>query len=472
MKLPMKTTTVFSALFILCCLAARPASAMPSKEELSKAEPLVQEVMKSEMEALRLNKKTRAQVGAAAFALAKEAQAPAEKYLLLTGAFEQSLRGGAYDEALAALDELKRAIPDFPEKDEFALLDKAVRSISSSKGDALRERHATLAKRINNRARLEKLLEQSKKAPADKPLHFRVATYRVYFDDWASALDEFELSDNASCAAAAKAEKDASTPKSKVADLWWDATPLKPDFLTTALRAHAVSLYRTALSDNTLTGLQRIAAEKRVKEHEAELAAAAAEKNSATKKAPVDRPYDEELEYLESDGGQWLETGFSLPEKGRYSIEIKVSYLPSAPEMDFWGNFGLDKSILVGQFGGLVFGYNKGAPRIDGKPEKVAVTHVIKLEINGGKRSLFVDGACIGSGAYVHSGEPLCLFAGGKNYKCARVKIHYFKIQRDGRAVLDMIPVMKEGTPFMYDKVSKKMRAGSGARKLLAPAKK
>ncbi len=285
----MKTPAIL--LTLATCLLSLPLLSMPTPQEIAAAEPLVQEVMKSEMEALRLNKKTRAQVGAAAFALAKEAQAPAEKYLLLTGAFEQSLRGGAYDEALAALDELKRAIPDFPEKDEFALLDKAVRSISSSKGDALRERHATLAKRINNRARLEKLLEQSKKAPADKPLHFRVATYRVYFDDWASALDEFELSDNASCAAAAKAEKDASTPRSKVADLWWDATPLKPDFLTTALRAHSVSLYRTALSDNTLSGLQRIAAEKRVKEYESELAAASAPAPQSSSMGSKRNPY-------------------------------------------------------------------------------------------------------------------------------------------------------------------------------------
>jgi cyclophilin family peptidyl-prolyl cis-trans isomerase len=62
--------------------------------EIAAAEPLVQEVMKAEMDALRSGKKTREQVGDAAVALAKAAQAPAEKYILLTGALDYYMRGG------------------------------------------------------------------------------------------------------------------------------------------------------------------------------------------------------------------------------------------------------------------------------------------------------------------------------------------------------------------------------------------
>ncbi len=46
------------------------ADAMPTAEEIAAAEPLVQEVMKAEMDALRSGKKTREQVGDAAVALA------------------------------------------------------------------------------------------------------------------------------------------------------------------------------------------------------------------------------------------------------------------------------------------------------------------------------------------------------------------------------------------------------------------
>ena len=43
-------------------------NAMPTAEEIAAAEPLVQEVMKAEMDALRSGKKTREQVGDAAVA--------------------------------------------------------------------------------------------------------------------------------------------------------------------------------------------------------------------------------------------------------------------------------------------------------------------------------------------------------------------------------------------------------------------
>ena len=54
--------------------------AMPTAEEIAAAEPLVQEVMKAEMTAMRNGKKTREQVGDTAAALAKEAR-PADKKL-------------------------------------------------------------------------------------------------------------------------------------------------------------------------------------------------------------------------------------------------------------------------------------------------------------------------------------------------------------------------------------------------------
>ena len=56
--------TLFSFLLSL------PLLSMPTAEEIAAAEPLVQEVMKAEMDALRSGKKTREQVGDAAVALA------------------------------------------------------------------------------------------------------------------------------------------------------------------------------------------------------------------------------------------------------------------------------------------------------------------------------------------------------------------------------------------------------------------
>ena len=440
--------------------------AMPTAEEIAAAEPLVQEVMKAEMDALRSGKKTREQVGDAAVALAKAAQAPAEKYILLTGAFDYYMRGGAYDKAASALEAVRKAVPDWKGSDEFALIDKAMRVVAFGKGGPVRERYEELKERQQYASRLKKALAQAKAKPSDKKLQFQVATYSAALGHWPQAVDAFLAANSPACAAAAKLEKE-SAPPAKIADAWWSVVDIRPAFLSSAIRAHAVDLYKKALDSNSLAGLQKVAAEKRIQE-----ASAAEGLEQTASKIPASKFYDKELEFIESDGGQWIETEFSLAAKGRYSIEIKTSYLPAGPEMDFWGNFGGAGGMLVGQFGGLVFGYNKGAARIDGNPEKTSATHVIRLDITGEKRSLFVDGMCIGTAPYICSEAPLSLFSGGKNYKCARAKIYYFKIQKDGKSVLDMIPVRKGNDLLMFDKVSKKTFGNAGVRKFIDPDSK
>ena len=131
-------------LSLLSSLLSLPLLSMPTPQEIAAAEPLVQEVMKAEMDALRSGKKTREQVGDAAVALAKAAQAPAEKYILLTGAFDYYMRGGAYDKAASALEAVRKAVPDWKGSDEFALIDKAMRVVAFGKGGPVRERYEEL----------------------------------------------------------------------------------------------------------------------------------------------------------------------------------------------------------------------------------------------------------------------------------------------------------------------------------------
>ena len=253
--------TLFSFLLSL------PLLSMPTAEEIAAAEPLVQEVMKAEMDALRSGKKTREQVGDAAVALAKAAQAPAEKYILLTGAFDYYMRGGAYDKAASALEAVRKAIPDWKGSDEFALIDKAMRVVAFGKGGPVRERYEELKERQQYASRLKKALAQAKAKPSDKKLQFQVATYSAALDRWPQAVDAFLAANNPVCAAAAKLEKE-SAPPAKIADAWWSVVDIRPTFLSSAIRAHAVDLYKKALASNSLAGLPRIAAENRIAEVE------------------------------------------------------------------------------------------------------------------------------------------------------------------------------------------------------------
>ena len=100
---------LLSLFSFLLCLSLQ---AMPTEQELSKAGPLIQELMRDNLVAVRNGKKTREQVGDTAAALAREAQSPAEKYLLLTTAFDHYMRGGSYDKANSSLVNLRTAIPD------------------------------------------------------------------------------------------------------------------------------------------------------------------------------------------------------------------------------------------------------------------------------------------------------------------------------------------------------------------------
>lgn len=270
--------TLFSFLLSL------PLLSMPTAEEIAAAEPLVQEVMKAEMDALRSGKKTREQVGDAAVALAKAAQAPAEKYILLTGAFDYYMRGGAYDKAASALEAVRKAIPDWKGSDEFALIDKAMRVVAFGKGGSVRERYEELKERQQYASRLKKALAQAKAKPSDKKLQFQVATYSAALGHWPQAVDAFLAANNPACAAAAKLEKE-SAPPAKIADAWWSVVDIRPTFLSSAIRAHAVDLYKKALASNSLTGLQKVAAEKRIAEVESAVEAASMKSDSASSAA-------------------------------------------------------------------------------------------------------------------------------------------------------------------------------------------
>lgn len=184
--------------------------AMPTEQELATADPLIQELMKDDLNALRSGKKTREQVGDAAVALAKEAQSPAEKYLLLTGAFDQYMRGGLYDKANSSLVAMRAAIPDWKNSDELALIEKSLRILASGKGGPVRERYEALKERQQYASRLKKALAQAKAKPTDKKLQLQVAAYYAVLEYWPQAIDAFIAGSNPACAAAAKLEKESA----------------------------------------------------------------------------------------------------------------------------------------------------------------------------------------------------------------------------------------------------------------------
>ncbi len=257
---------------IALVLMAGTLMAFPTREELKKAGTLVDKLMEADLAAARAGKKTHEQVADAAMALADEAEKPAEKYLLLTGAFEEYMKDGAFDQANDALEELRRTLPDWSRKEEFALLDKAIRAAGYGKGGPVRERWESLKERQQFTAKLRKAQQAAKKEPSNRKLQFQLGAYQAALGDWPAAVEALAKGSNEAIRKAAELEIN-NEPPHKVADAWSEVGDVKPQFLAEAIAEHAVSLYKKALKDDKFTGLNRVAAERKVEEWEKRQAA-------------------------------------------------------------------------------------------------------------------------------------------------------------------------------------------------------
>ena len=448
-------------LSLLASLLSLPLLSMPTPQEIAAAEPLVQEVMKAEMDALRSGKKTREQVGDAAVALAKAAQAPAEKYILLTGAFDYYMRGGAYDKAASALEAVRKAVPDWKGSDEFALIDKAMRVVAFGKGGPVRERYEEQKERQQYAIRLKKALEQAKAKPSDKKLQFQVATYSAALDRWPQALDAFLAANNPACAAAAKLEKE-SAPPAKIADAWWSIVDIRPAFLSSAIRAHAVDLYKKALADPTFAGLPRVAAEKRIQE-------ATATKDASTNDTVIRssrKPYTTEIEYLESTGTQYIDTGIA-PSSAISETAVFEAVVPHATPAAFLygtGNDGGRQSCGMCCNKGVVTYWNGTVFVSSETPYSATQKYEIRRDANG----FSVNGKEIPAKMSDHatSDMSMCLFARhhtkGVVDCCSSVRLYSYRVQSGGKVILDLVPVRVGRTGHLYDKVSKKLYSNKG----------
>lgn len=80
-------------LVVVLALGTLVATAMPSKEELAKAQSIVNELMKDHITANKKGKKSHEAVGDAAMAFAREADSAAAKFALFKGAVTYYARG-------------------------------------------------------------------------------------------------------------------------------------------------------------------------------------------------------------------------------------------------------------------------------------------------------------------------------------------------------------------------------------------
>lgn len=244
--------------------------AMPTAEELEKVRPLVQGLMKPDVDAMKLGKKSRSDVATSAMDLYVKADSPAAKMLLARNAFTLFAKAGEYESAEVALDALLKAVPDYPASDFAELLEKALHQLPTRAAPNLRARLAAVKDKAQASSQLKKLLsiyDTLAEGPKRKACAARIAAAYVALDDWPNALKYFADSDSPAASAASTElnPKDAGRANEAAADAWWAVElPKKDAKLSAAFRAHAAALYEKALP--TLSGLSKVQAERRIQE--------------------------------------------------------------------------------------------------------------------------------------------------------------------------------------------------------------
>ena len=254
--------------------------AMPTAEEQEKVRPLVQGLMKPDLDAMKLGKKSRSDVAKSAMDLYSKADSPAAKMLLARNALNLYAKAGEYEAAESALDALLAAVPDYPAVDIAELLEKTLHPIPNRAAPNLRARLAAVKDKAQAASQLKKLLPvygTLAEGPKRKACAARIASAYVALDDWPNANKYFAVSDSPAAAAASaelklQDEPEASRPYDKPADAWWLVElPKKDAKLSAAIRTHAAALYAKSLP--SLKGLAKVQAERRIAEVESALAA-------------------------------------------------------------------------------------------------------------------------------------------------------------------------------------------------------
>lgn len=182
-------------------------------------------------------------------------------------------------------------------------------------------------------------------------------------------------------------------------------------------------------------------------------------------------PYDAAIEYLQSSGAQYINTG--IKPTTNFKCEIKAQYVQN--------NNGFD--TMVGCYDGTNYGVAVGLQSTSGgnklyvqlgttnyalSDASTLTLHIFTTQLANSTQSIDVDGTK-SSNSFSGSVPNMNLFLFARNKSTignfSNAKIYYCKIWNGGNLVFDAIPVRVGSTGYMYDRVSGQLfgNLGSGS---------
>lgn len=180
-------------------------------------------------------------------------------------------------------------------------------------------------------------------------------------------------------------------------------------------------------------------------------------------------PYDAEVEYLESTGTQWIDTGIVPTVDDSFYCRVKQSIVK---DQCLWGLTSVAYCFSnsgSGSGNGTYWGHPAiGQGGVYGvNPLGDTDWHEILCQPSG----IFVDGVQINTQVTALAQSPLktvALFAravnsaGGGVAKNGQGRMSAFKVERNSVLVRDYIPVRKGTVGYLYDRVSKRLFGNAG----------
>lgn len=172
--------------------------------------------------------------------------------------------------------------------------------------------------------------------------------------------------------------------------------------------------------------------------------------------------YDAEIEYLQSTGTQYINTGIKAE---TYTYYYKGYLNNNTNQVAFGAGSTAVLGLWAGGYVGLQYGSNKqyyaasssGISYVKNGLNEIFVTPNY-IEVNGRKYNYDKTYT-------ISSNNIVCLFSDINNNYRFKNRIYNFKIINDNAVLLDLIPVRIGSVGYMYDKVSDKLfgNAGTGS---------
>ena len=316
--------------------------AMPTRAELSKAQPLVVELMAPTLEEYKsATDKTAGavKVGDNSCAFAAEAETEAVKFLLLKGAVNYYVRGEAYDKAADCIAKMKTDIKDLTPDAIADIVGKASGKITASKAPRLLAYYRAAKLQISARNEIPGLEKKLKRDKNDQ-LQRRYAEALAISGNWKAAYAAFAKSRNAPLAQLAEAEAKGAAANAQAAEIWWSYTP-EFEGAENFFKIHAAEFYKKALEKGEISGLKKNIVERRIaqvsEDAVATNVAGAVNVASATPVTSVMKPgksikvkikNDVELEFLPCPAGSFVMGRAPNPNdiKSRYDVSIEYKH--------------------------------------------------------------------------------------------------------------------------------------------------